>query len=232
MSNQNSTSASVFQQNIVQAMTNVVLDNTASCNTASNISQIIQVTAGGDIVISNVELNGSSYINSECLAQVENDGTFLDKIMNAIETEVENETSQSSGLVLNLNQTQTEVISEAMTQIQQNFKFSNVMNCVASQQAMQSIIANAGGNATITNVSITMDSKLISNCMLTGSNVLQAMNDISSTLEAASANSTSQGCLPGSDITQILLIIGGIILLGLFLRLILARGNNNNSGGK
>lgn len=229
MTSQNSTSASVFQQNLVSALTNVILNNTASCNAASSISQIIQINSTGDIVLSNVTLSGSSYINSECLAEVENDAELVTEMVAALETEIENKTSQSSGISANFNQSQLEIINQAITEFEANFSMSNVMQCISSQDAIQQIILNnagSGRNVTLTDISITMDSKVVSNCMLTGSNVASAITDISSTMAAAVSNSTTQGCF-GSDTSQLLLILGGIILLVVVLRLVFQQNKQN-----
>ena len=199
-------------------MTNVIQKNTANCNAASNITQVVQATAGGDVVITNVTLSGSSYINSECLAEVENDSNLVTEMVNAVTAEVENKTTQSGTANINLSQSQIEIINTAISEFESNFDMENVLNCVSSVSAVQAIIANAGRNATIKDVSITMDSTVIQNCLLTGSNTQQQITDIASTLSAAASNSTAQGCFAGSDLSQLAIIIGVIVGIIVLLR--------------
>lgn len=188
--------------------------NSQVCNASNASTQLLSVQASGDINITNVSLSASNTISTKCLAELENSATLTTQIANELKSQIENQTKQQMATAISSqNSTSQNTLIQALQDIKANFDMSNVSSCIANNTAVQQVILQAGGNATINNLKYQIDQALVTDCILRASNTATSLATISNELAASAANSTTQGSDFSSIILLVLIIFG---VLGFF----------------
>jgi len=161
-----SSTYSVWIKEQTNVTTNIINQNMVECATNLSSTQLLQITAGGNIDINSITAGSTDQAQATCILNVTQTADTESKIDNQIAASLT--TNLSDFPSLNLASDTEENIKEDITNnLKTNLTFSNIQRNVISAALTQEILLKAGGNVTLGSVSFTSITDLVSSTVAT-----------------------------------------------------------------
>ena len=175
-------------------VTNASMKMSQDCISFMDGSQVIAVNGSGNVVDGNVQESSMS-VNSKCVAQLGEDGSFVNKLTDSVSQALKDEEIALSQWMDGSKDKQSTSIAENVTQ---NLTFEEAQKCLNTVQGTQVIMVKGTGNVVSDNLQ-EQSSQLVSNCLMSGSETAKSVNDVTNTINQ---HSTYKSDNPFSFITD------------------------------
>jgi hypothetical protein len=160
-----------------KVVTNAAMKATQNCLSLMEGNQVISID-GSNIIFSGNTQKLSLSVNSQCVSQMSQNGEFENKITDTITQELKDqEIAATQWLDPSADIQSTDIVQNVTT----NITFDHVQNCINSLQGTQIIVVR-GSNDVVANNIQEETMNLASTCMMSGSQAVDVINDLTNTV--------------------------------------------------
>lgn len=202
-------------KSLIESIGNTIIKSSISCSL--NFLQRQNISLGkveGSLDISGVSQNINSNINISCLQ----DSTNNSQILSDIEQELKQKAaSATSGQNIGYQESNSNVISESITKVINNINLENIKNCSSNILQSQNIsVETVLGDVRIREVNQSIASSVVQECLQRDTNLVLAVNELSTAIKQESQTSVAGFLTAGSLIAIVVIILVLLFLYYLF----------------
>ena len=196
--------------------------------------QSITVKAGGDVIISDVNMLQNINITSDMVAQLNNTYDVSSLVDSTIDTAAQTALSANNSSLMSaqttLSTAQYNLVTNVKTQLKNLISKEDIISCTSNIINSQTIAVETQGNVTIKSINMTITASVIAKCMInTIMNYMDKVKVDDSTVAAVKtetqATSTSPLTTVATSISSSIMyiVIGIVIVVGAIIGLLLFR---------
>lgn len=153
------------------------MDLTQNCVSYMDGTQVISINGNNNVFSGNTQ-RMSMNVDAKCVSQAGQDGSFENKLNDAVTQQLKNESVALTQWLDNSKQSLKQDIDETVTSA---FKFKDVQNCMNELTGTQ-VIAIEGDDNVVTNNLQDQSMALAADCLMAGAQTSQAASDITNTM--------------------------------------------------
>jgi RNA-binding protein YhbY len=158
-------------------VTNASLNVAQNCLTYTQGDQVIDIYGSGNIFKGNTQ-RASLKVDSNCVAQIGQNGTFKEKLNNSIAQELKD---QEIALTQWLDSSEDDQFTDIANKVTQNITFEDVQNCINTLQGTQLFIVRGNNDVIVDNLQ-EQTMTLASKCKMGGGQTFDVVNDVTNTV--------------------------------------------------
>jgi hypothetical protein len=179
--------------NMVDAVTNAIVKNQASCAASSvqNQNMSIAVLDGN---VGSIDQTASATVNASCLQSSQNDANMQAQLNTALKSAIDQAAQANPTIGLNVASNYASSIQNNLTKLQTNFDLENIKSCVAKSQQSQNLdIGLVKSTANIGSISQNLTSDVIAQCVQADANTMSDIKALTTDMTAGVTQSAISG---------------------------------------
>jgi hypothetical protein len=155
----------------IEAMMSVVNSSAQSCSQKYQSSQSLNIsgnTVGGNIIVSNTELDSFNVISSSCSQSISNDTNLKAEIQETVD-----QLAKSISVGSGLSSTDAENVTNALISMSQNIINETYQSCATAVSQTQGVNIsnnNVGGNIQVSGLKFSTQNQTLAKCAQNGLN--------------------------------------------------------------